>query len=186
MIHEHFRATGACEAVQGLSDLFNQRLQNDDVQDFDVLLDQAQLSPSETPTKWSSFRLYDRETVRNNGQPSYSRLKTSVRLRIDQTMRTRNFRVRNETVEKGPVTKSQKGKKAYVEKKVGACHQWTGTGQCSRRDSCSFSHNTMASGNSGAGPRRKGRSSSPALNSNPKTDGDALKKFRQQRRKPFR
>ena len=35
-IYEHFRATGAYEAVQGLSDLFRIRLQNDDVQDFDV------------------------------------------------------------------------------------------------------------------------------------------------------
>ena len=31
MIYEHFRATGAYEAVRGLSDLFNIRLQNDDV-----------------------------------------------------------------------------------------------------------------------------------------------------------
>ena len=30
MIHEHFRVTGACEAVQGLADLPNIRLQNDD------------------------------------------------------------------------------------------------------------------------------------------------------------
>ena len=36
MIYEHFRATGAYEAVQGLPDLFNIRLQNDDVQDFDT------------------------------------------------------------------------------------------------------------------------------------------------------
>ena len=36
MIYEHFRATGAHEAVQGLSDLFNILLQNDDFQDFDV------------------------------------------------------------------------------------------------------------------------------------------------------
>ena len=36
MIHERFRATGAYDAVQGLSDLFNIRLQNDGVQDFDV------------------------------------------------------------------------------------------------------------------------------------------------------
>ena len=41
MISEHFRATRACEAVQGLSDLFNIRLQNDDVQDFDTRWDQA-------------------------------------------------------------------------------------------------------------------------------------------------
>ena len=39
MIYEHFRATGAYEAVQGLSDLFSIRLQNDDVQDFDVRWD---------------------------------------------------------------------------------------------------------------------------------------------------
>ena len=36
MIYEHFRATGAFEAVQGLSDWFTFSLQNDDVQDFDV------------------------------------------------------------------------------------------------------------------------------------------------------
>ena len=42
------------------------------------------------------------------GQPSYQRLKVSVRLHIDQTMRLRNFRVRNEIVERGAVTRSQK------------------------------------------------------------------------------
>ena len=47
MICEHFRATGAHEAVQGLSDLFNIRSQNDDVQDFDVRWDQALLSASD-------------------------------------------------------------------------------------------------------------------------------------------
>ena len=35
--------------------------------------------------------LYDQETVRNNGQTCYLRLKTSVQLHIDQMMRTRNF-----------------------------------------------------------------------------------------------
>ena len=46
MTHEHFRATRAYEAVQGLSDLFNVLLQNDDVQDFDVRWDRAMLSAS--------------------------------------------------------------------------------------------------------------------------------------------
>ena len=50
---------------------------------------------------------------------SYLRLKTSVKLHTDQMMRTRNFRVRNEVVERGAVSKSQKGKKAHVERKVG-------------------------------------------------------------------
>ena len=47
MIYEYFRATGACEAVQGLSNLFNIRLQNDDVQDLDTRWDQALLAASE-------------------------------------------------------------------------------------------------------------------------------------------
>ena len=51
MIYEHFRATGAYEAVQGLSDLFNFRLQNDDVQDFDTRWDQAPLAASEIPAE---------------------------------------------------------------------------------------------------------------------------------------
>ena len=51
MIYEHFRATRAYEAVQGLSDLFTIRLHNDDVQDFALRWDQAPLSASETPTK---------------------------------------------------------------------------------------------------------------------------------------
>ena len=41
MIYKHFRAAGAYEAVQGLSDLFAASLQNDDVQDFDVKWDHA-------------------------------------------------------------------------------------------------------------------------------------------------
>ena len=50
MINEHFRATRAYEAVQRLSDLFNIRLQNDDVQDFGVRWDQALLSASDMPS----------------------------------------------------------------------------------------------------------------------------------------
>ena len=132
--------------------------------------------------------LYDQETVRNNGQPSYSRLKTSVRLDIDQTMTTRNFRVRNEVVERGAETNSQKGKKAHVEREVGECYQWKATGQCSKGDSCSFSHE-WATGNSGGIHRQKAQSSSPAPDSKAKTDGEwekTLKRFRQQRWKLFR
>ena len=99
MIYEHFRAIGA---VQGLSDLFNIRLQNDIVQDFDVRWDKALQSASETPTEMvldglhkstlqvsvqpqSVLALHDQETTRNNGQPSCQRLKASVRLHVDQT-----------------------------------------------------------------------------------------------------
>ena len=52
-IYEHFRATGAYEAVQGLSDLFNIRLQNDDVR-----WDQALLSASDRLTDVIREALY--------------------------------------------------------------------------------------------------------------------------------
>ena len=108
MIYEHFRATGAHEAEQRLSDLFNTRLQNDDIQDFDVRWDQALLSASDVPSDvildglyksklqdsvqlQTVLALYDQETARDNGHTSYVRLKTSVKLHIDQMMTTRNF-----------------------------------------------------------------------------------------------
>ena len=97
MIYEYFRATGASEAVQGLSNLFSFSLQNDDVQDLDVRWDQALLSASAMPSDvileglyesklpdsvqlQTVLALYDQETFRNNGQTSYLRLKTSVKL----------------------------------------------------------------------------------------------------------
>ena len=140
MNYEHIRATGAYDAVQGPSELFNECLQNDDVQDFDVRWDQALLSARETPTEMvlegiHKSKLQDsvqrqtvltfnyQEPVRNKGQPSYSRLMTAVRHYIDQAMRTPNFRVRNEIVVRGAVTKSQKRKKACTERKVRECYQ---------------------------------------------------------------
>ena len=108
MINEHFPATGAYEAVQGLSDLFNIRLQNDDIQGFDARWEKALLAASEIPTEMvleglhksklqDSFQLltvlalYEQKNIRHNEPPSYSRLKTTVSRRIGQTMRTRNF-----------------------------------------------------------------------------------------------
>ena len=85
-------------------------------------------------------------------------------------MRTRNFRVRSEVVERGSVTKTQKGKKAHVERKVGESFKRKAHGQRSEGDSCSFSHDELAQGDLYGGQRRKGRSSSPAPNSRAKTD----------------
>ena len=102
--------------------------------------------------------LYDQETVRKNGQTSFLRNKTSVKLHVGQMMTTRNFSVQNEVVERGSVTKSQKGKKACVERKVGECFQGKAHGQCSKGDSCSFSHDRLAQGDLCSGQRRKGRS----------------------------
>ena len=186
IIYEHFRATGVEKAVQGLSDLFNIRLQNDDIQDFDTRWDHALLAASEIPTEivleglykselqdsvqlQTVLALYARDNIRNNEPPSYSRLKTTVRRHIDQTMMTRNFRARNEIVDRGAVTKSQKGRQASVDRKVGECFHWKAIGQCSKGDSCSFS-NDPASGNR-CDQRQEGKSSSPAPNAQAQTDG---------------
>ena len=97
MIYQHFRATGAFEAVQGRSDLINIRLQNDDVQGFDIRWDEALLSARDMPSDvileglykpklqdsvqpQTVLALYDPETVRNSGQTSFLQLKTSVKL----------------------------------------------------------------------------------------------------------
>ena len=114
MIHEHFRVTGACEAVQGLSTLFAVVSQNDNVQDFDVKWDDALSTVSEMPSDMilealykskvedsvqfqTVIALYDQETARTK-EPNYHKLKTAIKLHIDQTMRTRNFRVRSDVV----------------------------------------------------------------------------------------
>ena len=55
--------------------------------------------------------LYDQETARTR-QPNYHKLNMAVKFHIDQMMRTRNFRVRIEVVERGLVTKSKKRKES--------------------------------------------------------------------------
>ena len=64
MIYEHFRATGAHEAVQRLSNLFSVSLQHDDVQDFDVRWDQAPLSASEHAFRCDPGRIVQVEITR--------------------------------------------------------------------------------------------------------------------------
>ena len=51
MIYERFRASGAYDAIQDLSQLFNIRLQNDYVQVFDVRWDQAPILG-----QWATYR----------------------------------------------------------------------------------------------------------------------------------
>ena len=91
-------------------------------------------------------------------------------------MRTRNFRVRSEVVERGSVIKSQKGKKACVARKVGECFQWKAHGP--KEAHVLWVMTNLAQGDLCSGQRREGRSSSPAPNSKAKTD-EILKNIRQ-------
>ena len=157
------------------------------VQDFDTRWDQALLAASEIPTDMvfggffqvkmkdsvqlqTVLALYDQETVRNEGQTSYSRLKFSVGRHVGQTVRTRSFRAWSEIFERGAVTKSRKGRKASAERKVGECYQWKSTGQCSKGDSRSFRHDAE-SGHRCEAQRAEGQSSSPAPKAKSQTDG---------------
>ena len=160
MIYEHFRATRVFEAVQGLADLVSMILRNEAVQDFDVLWDHALSAVSEMPSSsileglyksklqnsaqlQTVMALHDQEVARNDGTPNYQQLKTAAKLHIDQMMRNRNFRAWmfwNEDQLQGVkmVEKTQ-------EKKVSESFQWKAQGQCSKGDSCSFSHEKQAS-----------------------------------------
>ena len=133
MIHDHFQATGLCDAAQGLSDLFNICLHDDDVQDFDTRWDQVLLITSEIPEEnvfegWYKMKLQgsaQHQTVlalcdqwmnRDRASQSYQRLRTLVRRHVDQMSRTRNFKARNERIETGVVVKSHKGRNVSVER----------------------------------------------------------------------
>ena len=110
-----------------------------------------------------SLALYDQEIVRNNWQPSYSRLKTSVRPHNDQTLRTRSPKRNSGETSIDQVSKRERN--PTLRGKVGEWCQWTANGQCSKGDSCSF-HHDPASGNRCEAQRAKEQSSSPATNSN--------------------
>ena len=69
------------------------------------------------------------------------------------------------------VTKSQKKKKHYFERKVGEYFQWKAIGHCSTGNSCSFSHRPASASRCEA-QRRKGEQSSPAPDSKARTDSE--------------
>ena len=104
MMYDDFQATGAYDAARSLSDQFNMCSHDDDVQDFDTRGDQILLGTSEIPQKnvrGGSYKMklrgsvqfqtvlamYDPEIDRNRALPSYQRLKTMERQKIDKTIR---------------------------------------------------------------------------------------------------
>ena len=50
---------------------------------------------------------------------SYQKLRRMLRQHIDQTIRTRNFKARNEIIVTGALVKSHKGRNISAERKVG-------------------------------------------------------------------
>ena len=54
--------------------------------------------------------MYEQEIHQDRSRPSYQQLKTVVRKHIDQMIRTRSFKVRNQRIGTGVLVKSQEGK----------------------------------------------------------------------------
>ena len=148
MIYEYF-PSGVYDGVQGLSDLFSIRLHNNNIQDFDPRWEQAILSTSDPRSDkileglhksklQDSTQLqailapYNQETIQSGGEPDCHRLRKYVKLHIDQTLKNKNFKFQNETVERGAVTKCYKGNKPFVDRRVGECLQWKANGSCSK------------------------------------------------------
>ena len=87
-----------------------------------------------------------------------------VRRQIDQMIRTRTFKVRNERIGTRVLVKSQKGRNVSVDRRQGECYQWKAKGHSAKGDACSFRHDYSKRG-------KKTPSSSLAPRSQAKNDG---------------
>ena len=185
MIYEYFRATGAYEAVPGLAELVSMRFRREMgsctiVSEWNAFkrdpgrIVQVKISEFRSTSDcdgivWSRCcsKQWDTQlsTIENSSETSYWSNDEKSQLQSPERC-----------CGTGISYQESKGNKACVKKKVGDCFQWNAQGQCSKGDSCSFSHDPLASGNKGSAQRRKGRSSSPASHSKAKrTDGEEQK-----------
>ena len=138
LIYEYFRPTKSCDEIQGLSGLFTIKLENDDIQDFDLRWEQALLLTSEPPSDkvseelhvsklqdssqaQSITALYNQEILRGGRQRDRHRLRTCAKLHIEQAQRSNNFRIQSEITERVSSLKPavnnerrRKGKRASI------------------------------------------------------------------------
>ena len=174
VIYEFFHAAGACEAVQGLSDLFTMSLQNDDVQDFDVRWDHCTINSKRNPFRRDPGRFGPcmikklHETMENlpiNNKKLQWNIIWEIEISESEMMLWNEDQLPRVKKETKPTLRGK-----------WESFQWKAHGQCSTGDSGSFCHDLPASGNKGEGQRRKGQSSSPASHSKAKqTDGEEQK-----------
>ena len=165
MICEYFRATGACETVQGVADLVSMILQNDDVQDFDerwgvmhyfqwvkcLQMRSCKNCTSQNHRILFIFRLWWPCMIKKL-------LETMGHRTINNWKLQWNFILIKwwEIGISEPGTMLWKGDdqlprvtretQPALRRKVEECYQWKAHGHCSKGDSCSFSHDPQASG----------------------------------------
>ena len=124
LTYEYFRPTGSFDEIQGLLGLSSIKMENDDIQDFDLRWEQALLLISDPPSDkvlagpyvsklQESFQahkitaLHNQAIFTGGGQRDDHRLRMCVKLHFEQTQRSKNFRIQNEITEHGAVTKER-------------------------------------------------------------------------------
>ena len=124
MIYDYFRVTGAHDTVLDYADLFSVTLRDDNVQEFDTRRDEILLSMSKIPSDSvlmslnkmkiheseqlkTVLELYDMEVHQKISMPNYQQLKTMVKRRKDQKLRSRNFDAGHGRIETGAVVKNR-------------------------------------------------------------------------------
>ena len=105
----------------------------------DILESLYKLRIRESAQLKTVVELNDVEVHQKISMPTYQKLKTMVKRRIDQRLRLRNFDARHGRLESGAVATSHR-ELSGVERGKGVCYQWKEKGQCSNGDPCSFRH----------------------------------------------
>ena len=127
--------TSAHDTVLDYADLFSVSRREDNIQEFDTRWDEV---PSDDALeslyklrKYMSLAqlktvllLYDMEIHQKISVSNYQKLKTMVKRRKDQKLRSRNFDARHGRIETGAVVKSRKGPTAALKGGKGTCYQW--------------------------------------------------------------
>ena len=154
LIYEYFRVTGANDSVENYADLFTIFLRNDDIQEFDSQWDGILLSMTQIPSDdileslyklrireseklKTVLELYNLKIHQKKAGHDYRRLKTMVKISIEQDLRNRIFGSRNGNYERNAVVKNQVTKQRE-QRTLGDRWQWKANGQCSKGDNCSF------------------------------------------------
>ena len=102
MIFDYFRGTGAHDTVLDFADLFSVTLRDDNIQEFDTRWDEVLLSMSTIPSDEILESLY-KLGIRETSVPNYQKLKTTVKRRKGQKLRSRHFDAGHGRMESGAV-----------------------------------------------------------------------------------
>ena len=142
--------------------MFSIKLENDDIQDFDLSWEQALLLTRDPPSGKVLESLYvsklqdssqaqnkhDTTQSRNSARRRATRVSQTenvCKLHIEQVQGSENVRIQSEITERVTVIKG-KNQNSFTKRKTGECFQWKANGSCSKGEFCSFLH-TQASRN---------------------------------------